>query len=255
MALKYVDDLTIVENIFSSKSSTIQDNLNEFGEWADMNKMNLNAKKCMFMDVSFSRTPLELKPLKLCGEELQSTDVVKILGIKISRDLKWDVHISDIIKKASGRLFMLTTLKRFGLPIDDLKTIYIGFIRPLVEYAVPAWHPGLTELQHDALERIQKRACRIMLGYKYYVSYVEALNQCQLINLRTRRDQICLQFIKKILKSPAFHSWLPKTRKEDVGRSLRNSHLLTVPMARTQRYERSPIPFMVKLWNAEASNI
>ena len=51
---------------------------------------------------------------------------------------------------------MLTTLKRFGLPIQDLKTIYIGFIRPLVEYAVPAWHPGLSEQQHLALERFQK---------------------------------------------------------------------------------------------------
>ena len=89
---------------------------------------------------------------------------------------------------------MLTTLKRFGLPIEDLKTIYIGFIQPLAEYAVPAWHPGLTEHQHYALERIQKRACRIMLGTKYD-SYINALEQCQLTNLRTRREQICLQFI------------------------------------------------------------
>ena len=80
-----------------------------------------------------------------------------------------DVHISDIIKKrASGRLFMLTTSRRFGLPVEDLKTIYIGLIRPrpLVEYAVPAWHPGLSEQQHAALERIQKWACRIMLRNK-----------------------------------------------------------------------------------------
>ena len=41
-------------------------------------------------------------------------------------------------------------------------------------------HPGLSG--HYALERIQKRACRIMLGTKYD-SYINALEQCQLTNL------------------------------------------------------------------------
>ena len=82
MALKYVDDLTIVENTFRNKTSTIQNNLKDFDEWANMNKMNLNPKKCMYMDVSFTRDPCVLEPLRLSGEELQSTDIVKILGIK-----------------------------------------------------------------------------------------------------------------------------------------------------------------------------
>ena len=67
-------------------------------------------------------------------------------------------QVSDMIKRASGRLFMLTTLKRFGLSTEDLITIYIGYVRPLLEYAVPAWHPGLTERQHVMLERIQKKS-------------------------------------------------------------------------------------------------
>lgn len=147
---------------------------------------------------------------------------------------------------------MLTTLKRFGLTIEDLRTIYIGFIRPVVEYAVPAWHPSLTEKQHYALERIQKRACRIMMGI-HYNSYEDALDKCNFVRLRTRRDQICLQFSEKLLGSSEFHIWLPEKRGDKVGRSLRNSHLLSVPEARTKRYADSPIPYMVKLWNAENS--
>ena len=60
---------------------------------------------------------------------MQTADIVNILGVKI-------------------------TLRRFGLPVEDLKTLYTGFIRSLVKYAVPAWHPGLSEQQHSALERI-----------------------------------------------------------------------------------------------------
>ena len=173
----------------------------------------------MYTDVSFTRDPCVLEPLRLSGEELQTTDIVKILGVKISKDHKWDVHISDIIKRASGRLFKLTTLRHFGLPVEDLKTIYIGFIRPHVDYAVPAWHPGLSEQQHAALERIQKRACRIISGNKFD-SYVDALEQCQLTSLRARREQICLQFMDKLMKNPALRSCLPRSRGEDTGTPL-----------------------------------
>ena len=53
------------------------------------------------MDVSFTRDPCVFESLRLSGEELQTTDIVKILGVKISKDLKWDVHVSDIIKCAT----------------------------------------------------------------------------------------------------------------------------------------------------------
>ena len=56
---------------------------------------------------------------------------------------------------------------RFGFSIKDLVTVYVGFVRPLRQYAVPVWHPGLTQQQHDAHERIQKRACRIIIGLSY----------------------------------------------------------------------------------------
>ena len=227
--------------------------LNAFNDWSVSNNMTLNPKKCMYMDVKFTKDQVVLNPLRLSGEDLQSTDCVKILGVKITKDLKWDVHVCDIIKRASGRLFMLTTLRRFGMPFEDLRTIYIGFIRPLLEYAVPVWHPGLTEQQHMALERIQKRACKIMLGNNY-ISYEDALISCNLHGLRNRRDNICLQFANKLLESPKFRHWLPRFRGE-TGRTLRNAHHLSIPRVRTERHANSPIPYMVRLWNRETPGV
>ena len=54
----------------------------------------------------------------------------------------------------------------FALPVEDLKTVFIGIIRPMVEYAVQAWFSALFEQQHAALERIQEQTCRIMLRNK-----------------------------------------------------------------------------------------
>ena len=254
LALKYVDDLTIVENTYVHKTSSIQDDLDRFNTWAEDNNMNLNPTKCMFMDVTFVRDPPVLSPLSLCDQDLMSTDIVKILGVKITKDLKWDVHIGDVIKRASGRLFMLSILKRFGLSIKDLVTVYVGFVRPLLEYAVPVWHPCLTQQQHDALERIQRRACRIIMGWSY-TSYQESLLVCNISELGQRREKICLDFANSILNSNEFRNWLPNRRSVDTNyMSLRNSKQLSVPRSRTQRYSNSAIPYMVNILNQFINN-
>lgn len=48
--------------------------------------------------------------------------------------------------------------------VCDLLTIYTGFIRPLVEYATPVWHPDLTFFQTSQIEMVQKRAIRLIMG-------------------------------------------------------------------------------------------
>ena len=223
---KYVDHLTMVENISVSQHSTIQCDLDSFEQWATENHMNLNPAKCMFMDITFVKEPPVLPPLRLCGQDLQSMEVVKILGIKITNNLRWDVHISDVTKRASGRLFMLCMLKCHGLCVKDLVPVYVGFIRPLLEYAVPVWHPGLTEKQHYVLERIQRRVCRIMPG-STYSHHKEALITCNILELKLHCDKICLDFAKKLYASTEFRKWLQKLRSEATGRTLRNAQKIT----------------------------
>ena len=63
--------------------------------------------------------------------------------------------MAEILKKANGRLYMLKLLKRFNLPNDDLVTIFMGFVRPLAEYAAPIWHCGLYRLGKDPEESVQ----------------------------------------------------------------------------------------------------
>ena len=92
LSLKYVDDLTIIENTYVNKCSTIQSDIDKFSQWAADSNMLLNPSKCMSMDINFTKNPKEPVPIQLCGLDLQCTDVVKILGIKMSSDLKWDIQ-------------------------------------------------------------------------------------------------------------------------------------------------------------------
>ena len=187
--------------------------------------------------------------LELCDEILQETDCVKILGLHISSDLKWGLQVNEILKRANGRLHMLKILKKFGLPLADLITVYVGYIRPLTEYAAPVWHAGLTEAQSDSLERIQKRCCKIMLGPSY-TTYVEALNTCNLTTLKTRREKLCETFATSLVQSEEFRHWLPPTRANQHNLNLRSGSKLSVPRWSTKRYLKSPIPYFVQLLNA-----
>ena len=137
-------------------------------------------------------------------------------------------------------------LKLFQLQLGDLLTIYTGYVRPLVEYAVPVWHPGLTNQQRMQIERIKKRSLRIILGC-LYITYENALQITKLKSLEFRRRDLCLKFAKSLQNSPIFRSWLPNPRENP--RSLRRITPYNQIKCRTQRYKLSPIPYLISLLN------
>ncbi len=101
-----------------------------------------------------------------------------------------------ICKNANKRLFILAKLKRFGFNTAELITIYSCYVRPLLEYADVIWHSALTVKQSLTIERIQKRACMIILGYNKFISYQQALSTLNLQPLSTRRH--CLIFAESL---------------------------------------------------------
>ena len=131
---------------------------------------------------------------------------------------------------------MLKILRRFGLLVGDLKAKCMDFIWPLVECrpGIPSWTFRTAACCSGAYT---ERAWGNLLRNKY-VSITNALEKCELIKVRARSDQICLGFMDKLMKNPAFYSWVPRWRGEDTGRSLRNSHLLSIPKARTEICEK-----------------
>ena len=145
---------------------------------------------------------------------------------------------------------MLRSLKRFGFSKSELITVYRGYIRPLLEYSDVIWHSGLTSKQTHQLERVQKRALRIVLGHNY-VSYANALDMCDVDHLSVRREQHSLKFAQSLPKCSRTSKLLPPCRGVIHGRQLRNNAKLSQPRARTNRYATSPIPYYVELINSK----
>ena len=96
--------------------------------------------------------------LAIDRKALESVDAHKVLGVTIQSNLKWDLHISDVVAKASKRLHILRVLKRGEIPPADLLKVYFALIRPVLEYCCPLWHNALPVKLSDSIERVQGAA-------------------------------------------------------------------------------------------------
>ena len=91
------------------------------------------------------------------GKAVNLYTTFKLLGIRVSSELKWADHVNAIVSNAASRVHFLKQLKRAGIPVRDLLHFYTAIVRPVLEYACPVWHSGLTAGQCNAIENIQKR--------------------------------------------------------------------------------------------------
>ncbi|XP_035688672.1 uncharacterized protein LOC118424240 [Branchiostoma floridae] len=244
---KFVDDMNIAQTRLVRQPCTLQPTLDNLTTWVSDHKMTLNPKKCFVLRVCFMKAPPPPQPLMISEQPLKCVSHVKVLGLTVQNDLKWNIQVSNMLTSANRRLYILRRLKRFGVSLADLKSVYMSYVRPALEYAVPVWHSSITKDQAAKLERIQKRACKIILGI-HYTDYASALSTLDLSTLADRRISICATFAESLLRSE-FRDWLPPSRQHVTGRSTRSSEKLDMPLCRTDRYKNSPIPYLVNLLN------
>ena len=125
------------KNIYSNPICILHD----IASKASSLDMMVNPFKSTIVSVSFLKSPpLFLHPIP---PEISASSF-KLLGVTISSDLKWDTHVNNILRQANLSLSLLKLLNKFSCSPSQLIKVYISFVRPLVEYACPVWHPGLS---------------------------------------------------------------------------------------------------------------
>ena len=132
-------------------------------DWSKENKFQRNRDKCKELRISFAKNKVDLPPVVVDGHNLEVVDHAKLLGVTITSNLSWNMHVSEIVKKASKRLYFLRQLKRATM---SRKPSCLGFatscIRSVCDYAIPVFHASLPQYLIDDLERVQKRALSII---------------------------------------------------------------------------------------------
>ena len=102
--------------------------------------------------------------------------------------------------------------------------------------------------QGTTLEKVQKRACKIILG-KNYNSYTNAIETCELDTPSDRRKIHSRKFAQTLPNCKRTSSLIPPTKRSVHGRDLRNSNSVTLLPCRTERFRKSPILYFTDLLN------
>ena len=104
----------------------------------------------------FSRSrKYDFQPELLINDELlEVTESTKLLGVTISSDIRWDIHVSKIRNKVLKKLWMLRRIKQLGGSIEDMILVYKLQIRCLTELACPAWNGSLSQKNIKSLVTI-----------------------------------------------------------------------------------------------------
>ena len=110
---------------------------------------------------------------QLNEEILQSVPNTPYLGVTLSTDLKFNIHLNKNVAKSYQCLaFVRRNLKYCPEKLRRLS--YISLIRSKLEYSSSVWDPHLRKDIHH-LEMVQRRAARFI---KRDYSYESSVTQC-----------------------------------------------------------------------------
>ena len=251
----FMDDTTLFEiigvseHISRSEIGNSQRNLDSVVQFTKDNKMQLHPNKCKEMQIDFRKNKTVIPPTKIDNRSLAMVRSYKLLGLWFDDDLKWRTNTEYIIKKGAKRLYLLKILKSYKAPKEALKRFYIAVVRSAVEYGAQVWSGNLTKEQVKDIERIQKRAMKIICPE---LDYHQALAELNIKSLADRRDTLCIQLIKD-MSNPEhrLHHLLPSKVSQINHRDTRSNgdKYYNFP-CKTERYKHSPLFYAIEKYNS-----
>ena len=88
-------------------------------------------------------------------EKISGSTEIKLLGTIISSSPNQWANVHHLRQKFAARSWSLGKLKRAGIPKLALTKTYTTYLRPLLEYATPAFSSLLNTAQAESIERCQ----------------------------------------------------------------------------------------------------
>ncbi|KAK2190780.1 hypothetical protein NP493_69g05023 [Ridgeia piscesae] len=82
----------------------------------------------------------------------------KFLPSPIYNNLKWELNIDTIVKKAQQRLYFLRRLRWFGLTTQLMLTFYRAAIENVLTFLITVWLGSITVKTNLRLNRVVKTA-------------------------------------------------------------------------------------------------
>ena len=241
---QYADDTFLFRTITNdSDIEILQNDLTKLHWWSENNALQLNPQKCQVMCIT--RRKNKPSPIYLVSNtKLSQANSLRLLGVQISSDLTWNVHVSYVTKKCNRLLGFLRTVVG-NQNQNILLTLYRSLVLPIIDFCSPVWF--VYRKNHiSTLETIQRRATRFILGQRRGdQSYGERLKQLNIMDLNNRRKYLSICFACTCIlncNSFGFSSWSVNTRHSE---NLVFSHNIT---PKTDSFKFTIVVNFPRLW-------
>jgi len=183
----YADDLKLYTVIDSQHDiEQLQHCLDSLCAWSDTWQLTISIKKCQTLNIGSHASCCNAckSHFRLGSEIIPDVDSVVDLGITITSQNKFSMHVSKIVRKASTRCYLIR--KCFlSKDTETLVRAFKTYVRPLLEYNSSVWSPYLLK-DIDLLENVQRRFTKYLKGL-YNLSYHERMHVLGLETLEIRR--------------------------------------------------------------------
>ena len=170
--LQYADDTTLYGHCkpaeIERKTTELSNDLNRLKHWSDASNLvfnNTKTKSMMFTTKQLARAHSldDAEKIKCNGNQLESVDTLKVLGITFDKHLEWNNHINNMIKSCYSILRTLKRLKRI-IPFKLRIQLVTMLVLSKLDYG-NAVYLGTTPLYlQNRLQKIQNACAGFVFG-------------------------------------------------------------------------------------------
>ena len=247
----FADDATIhtPDKDLSVVNVRLQKGLQEISNWCDYNHMVLNPSKTTCMVIA-TRQKQQLAPLSLAlslaDRPIEQVSEHRLLGVTVDNQLQWKSHITNVCKKISRNLFMLSKL-RLITDTETRKIFYNAHIRSHIDYASTVWD-GSSEANLKRLNSLHRRAAKLILPDPD-LSADQKLDTLGILPLHKHLQFNKAAFVFKSYKQPSPCYISDFFTEVSSSHSSRSGVYLMVPRPRIDIFKTSLSYSGTRLWN------
>ena len=136
----YADDINVLVTGKTEDETTtlINRTLECIDSWTHTNELNLNTDKTICINFSFPGQKKTLLSESMNKHKINQSQATKFLGVHISFDLTWKLHLESLNKELGSLCFAFYRLQG-SVDRTTLLTLYFGKVQSLLAYGIIFW--------------------------------------------------------------------------------------------------------------------
>ena len=133
--------------------------MQQLSSWFSSNKLVINTDKTIAMSFHAWQNKSYLKP-EIIFQEMDTgyRKEAKFLGLYLSEDIKWDMHMQHLSNTLNKNYYILQSLKPV-ISINTLRSMYFANFHSHLRYGIFFWG---SDLHSTKIFKLQKKVIRLI---------------------------------------------------------------------------------------------